>query len=52
MQDPIAALREVREVLVLETHVERTLDPRPATIFYSHDELNGDETNGWAPTER
>jgi tRNA (mo5U34)-methyltransferase len=51
--DPIAALREVsalaREALVLETHVERRLNPRPAMIFYPGDELNGDSGNWWGP---
>ena len=55
LQDPIAALREVsalaREVLVLETHVERTLSPRPAMIFYPYDELNRDPTNWWGPNK-
>jgi len=51
--DPIAALREIaplaREVLVLETHVEETGDPRPLMIFYPGSELGGDATNWWGP---
>ena len=47
LQEPIAALPEVselaREVLILEAHIERTLNLRPAMIFYRGNELNGDE---------
>ncbi len=53
LRDPLAALREISslavETLVVETHVERTSDPRPAMIFYPRDELNGDPTNWWGP---
>jgi tRNA (mo5U34)-methyltransferase len=51
--DPIAALREIvplaRELLILETHVEETGDPRPLMIFYPGGELGGDPTNWWGP---
>jgi len=51
--DPIAALREIaplaRELLILETHVEETEDPRPLMIFYPGSELGGDRTNWWGP---
>jgi tRNA (mo5U34)-methyltransferase len=53
LMDPVAALREiaplVREVLILETHVEETGDPRPLMIFYPGSELGGDPTNWWGP---
>ena len=49
--DPIAALREVAacvgEVLVLETYLEQTVDPRPSMTFYPGSELNNDPTNWW-----
>lgn len=55
LQDPIAALREVaratKEVLVVETYVDRTLDPRPLMMFYPGDELVGDASNWWGPSE-
>ena len=51
--DPIAALREIaplaRELLVLETHIEETSDPRPLMIFYPAHQLAGDSTNWWGP---
>ena len=51
--DPIAALREVAalagKVLVVETYLEETLDPRPAMVFYPGAELVGDPTNWWGP---
>ena len=54
--DPLAALREIsrlaREVLVVETHVEETADPRPTMIFYPGDDLNGDLSNWWGPNWR
>jgi tRNA (mo5U34)-methyltransferase len=54
--DPLAALREIsrlaREVLVVETHVEETADPRPTMIFYPGDDLNGDSSNWWGPNRR
>lgn len=53
LRDPLAALREVAsradEVLVVETHIERTFSRRPAMIYYPGDELGGDPTNWWAP---
>lgn len=53
LQDPIATLRELAaitgEVLVLETHIEHTADPRPCMIFYPGSELAGDPTNWWGP---
>jgi tRNA (mo5U34)-methyltransferase len=51
--DPIAALREVAavagKVLVVETYLEETLDPRPAMVFYPGSELVNDPTNWWGP---
>ena len=53
LRDPLAALREVASLvtstLVVETHIERTFDRRPAMIFYPRDELRGDPTNWWGP---
>ncbi len=53
LKNPLSALAELarlaREVLVLETHVEATEDPRPQMIFYPGDELAGDPTNWWGP---
>jgi tRNA (mo5U34)-methyltransferase len=52
--DPIAGLREVsrctREVLVLESHVERFPDNgRPIMTFFPGEELNHDASNWWGP---
>ena len=51
--DPIAATREVaslaRELLIIETHVEITVDERPQMIFYPGAELSNDPTNWWGP---
>jgi tRNA (mo5U34)-methyltransferase len=51
--DPIAGLREAaalaRDVLVVETLVERRLNPRPSMIFYPGSERAGDPTNWWGP---
>jgi tRNA (mo5U34)-methyltransferase len=53
LRDPIAGLREVaalaREVLVVETLVERRLNPRPSMIFYPGNERDDDATNWWGP---
>jgi tRNA (mo5U34)-methyltransferase len=53
LMDPIAVLREIvplaRELLILETYVEETGDPRPLMIFYPGSELGGDPTNWWGP---
>ena len=54
LKDPIAALREVAhaasEVLVVETYVDRELDPKPAMVFYPGTELANDPTNWWGPS--
>jgi tRNA (mo5U34)-methyltransferase len=54
--DPLAALKEIsrlaRDVLILETHIEETADPRPTMIFYPGGELNGDASNWWGPNRR
>jgi len=51
--DPIGALREivplVRELLIVETHIEHTVDPRPLMIFFPGTELAGDISNWWGP---
>lgn len=53
LRDPIAGLREVaalaRQVLVVETLVERRLNPRPSMIFYPGNERADDATNWWGP---
>ena len=53
LNDPLAALREVaraaKEVLIVETYVERPLDPLPAMRFY-RDGFHGDATNKWGPS--
>lgn len=51
--DPIAGLREAaalaREVLVVETLIERRLNPRPSMLFYPGAERGGDPSNWWGP---
>jgi tRNA (mo5U34)-methyltransferase len=51
--DPIAALREVaaltNEVLVVETFIERRLNPRPSMMFYPGNERAMDASNWWGP---
>ena len=53
LRDPIAGLREAallaREALVVETLIERPLNPRPSMIFYPGAERGGDPTNWWGP---
>jgi tRNA (mo5U34)-methyltransferase len=53
LKNPLSALREVsctvRDVLVLETHVERFCEDRPAMVFYPGAELADDPTNWWGP---
>ena len=53
LKNPLSALREVsgtvRDVLVLETHVERFSEDRPAMVFYPGAELGGDSENWWGP---
>ncbi|HWB47704.1 MAG TPA: protein arginine N-methyltransferase [Stellaceae bacterium] len=53
LRDPIAGLREAaalaREVLVVETLIERRLNPRPSMVFYPGTERAGDPTNWWGP---
>lgn len=53
LRDPLAGLREVAalasEVLVVETLIERSLNPRPSMIFYPGAERGGDPTNWWGP---
>jgi tRNA (mo5U34)-methyltransferase len=53
LKNPLSALREVgrtaRDVLVLETHVERFSEDRPAMVFYPEAELGGDAGNWWGP---
>jgi tRNA (mo5U34)-methyltransferase len=53
LQNPISALREVsnvaKDVLVLETYIERFSEDRPAMMFYPGAELAGDSTNWWGP---
>jgi SAM-dependent methyltransferase len=53
LKNPLSALREVsrtvRNVLVLETHVERFSEDKPAMVFYPGAELGGDSGNWWGP---
>ncbi len=53
LKHPLLALERVHSVtgdqLVLETHAERALTRRPATVFYPGAELAGDTTNWWGP---
>lgn len=53
LRDPLAGLREAaalaREALVVETLIERPLNPRPSMIFYPGAERGGDPTNWWGP---
>jgi tRNA (mo5U34)-methyltransferase len=53
LKNPLSALREVsrtaRDVLVLETHVERFSEDRPAMVFYPGAQLGGDKGNWWGP---
>ena len=53
LKDPLAALRELAaitsEVLVLETHVVHTEDPRPLMVYYPGRELANDGSNWWGP---
>jgi tRNA (mo5U34)-methyltransferase len=41
----------VKELLVLETHLEVLESDRPGMIFYPNSELLGDSTNWWGPNE-
>jgi tRNA (mo5U34)-methyltransferase len=51
--NPIGAFREivplVREILIVETHIEHTSDPRPLMVFFPGVELAGDVSNWWGP---
>jgi tRNA (mo5U34)-methyltransferase len=51
--NPLSALREVGgtvgDVLILETHLERFSEDRPAMVFFPGAELAGDPTNWWGP---
>jgi len=53
LMNPIGALWEivplVRELLIVETYIEPTTDPRPLMVFYPGAELVGDPTNWWGP---
>ena len=53
LKNPLSALREVsgtvKDVLVLETHLERFSEDRPAMVFFPGAELAGDATNWWGP---
>lgn len=54
LKNPLTALQEVanaaKEVLVVETYVERSLDPKPAMVFFPGAELGGDASNWWGPS--
>jgi tRNA (mo5U34)-methyltransferase len=53
LRNPLAALGQLalltRELLIVETHIEHTADPRPLMVFYPGAELGGDATNWWGP---
>ena len=53
LKNPLSALREVsgtvKDVLALETHLERFSEDRPAMVFFPGVELAGDATNWWGP---
>ena len=53
LKDPIAVTRELAalagEVLIGETYVELTADPRPAMVFYPGTELGNNRSNWWGP---
>lgn len=53
MRHPLLALERVASVtgrqLILETHVDMTLQRRPAMAFYPSHELDLDPTNWWGP---
>src|SRR6516225_6199879 len=53
LKNPLSALREVsgtvKDVLALETHLERFSEDRPAMVFFPGAELAGDATNWWGP---
>lgn len=51
--DPFGYLQRVRSVCsgmaIIETHIDGLDYPRPVTVFYPRDTLNGDATNKWGP---
>jgi tRNA (mo5U34)-methyltransferase len=53
LNDPLAAMREVakaaKEVLIVESYVDRALDPLPVMQFY-REGFHGDASNKWAPS--
>lgn len=53
LKNPIGALQQISqlvdEVLVLETHVERFSEDRPAMVFFPGMECGGDPSNWWGP---
>ena len=53
LRNPFLGLERVasvtRNMLVLETHVDMTMGPRPAARFYADGELKGDLTSFWGP---
>lgn len=53
LKNPLAALAQLasltREVLIVESHIEDTADPRPLMVFYPGAELAEDTTNWWGP---
>jgi len=53
MRNPFLSIERVaplvREVMVLETHLDSLDEPRPAMIFYPTSELNADPSNWWGP---
>lgn len=54
--DPIKALQDiapiVRDVLIVETHLDLHDFERPAMVFYPGAELNNDPTNWWGPNRK
>ena len=53
MHHPLLALERAASVcsdmMILETQIDATSEPRPAVIFYPGRELSDDPTNWWGP---
>lgn len=51
--NPLTALREVamlaKDLLIVETYIDNTIDDRPGMIFYPRNEVNNDSSNWWGP---
>lgn len=51
--DPIQALKQIfaatSDLMIMETHVEKTPEQRPAMVFYPGSEASNDPSNWWGP---